>query len=115
MLICVKIYLYKKFSAGRRIDMMNKEELNKTFEELINLNERGELLGIEIFVSHHKGGPVPPKTESFKYGDISDAAVAAMALRNDRNALLATIERLAEINPDLAAELKAEFSNIGNE
>ncbi len=94
--------------------MINKEELSSIFNNLINLDEWGQLLGVEIFVSHHAGGTVPPKLESFKLGDISDAKIVATAQQNQKKDLSATLERLEKLNPKEADKLKAEFSKFGN-
>lgn len=78
------------------------EELKEIFGQLTELNDRGELCGVGIVVSSHKGKHTAPKLELITLGDISQQQIIGVARKNEQQEL---IEMLAKLAPHKSAEL----------
>lgn len=77
---------------------MNEKELKKIFDQLIEQNNRGELRGVGIIVSSHKGKHTAPKLELITLGDVSPQQIIGVARKNEHQELVEMVAKLEHLN-----------------
>ncbi len=78
--------------------MIDEKDLKKLLEELIVMNERGELLGVGVVIFSQIGGRyVKPKTTLEKFGDISSGHIRHAAEQFSHDEITDAIQRLRSL------------------